>query len=615
MPEHGLLFEVMVYLGAAVAFVPVASRLKLGSVLGYLIAGCVIGPFGLRLVRDVHAILHFAEFGVVLMLFLIGLELDPKRLWALRRAVFGGGALQMGVCGGLLWLGGLAVGLPWKGALVGGFALALSSTAIAVQTMRERAMLNAPTGATAFAVLLFQDIAAIPLIAIVPLLAPSAGGGGGALGVLRVIGAVAAVVVLGRYLTRPLLRMVARTGLREMFTGFSLLLVVGIAEIMAAAGVSMALGAFLAGVLLAGSEYRHALETDIEPFKGLLLGLFFIAVGMSIDFGLVAGRPIQIAALVVGLVVVKLLALRAIGAGLGVARGDRWLLAALLSQGGEFAFVVFGVAGQARLLPGQWDGILTLVVALSMALTPFLLLAHDRLARGRGPTRPEDVVEPEGAPVIIAGFGRYGQIVGRLLFASGVRATVLDHDPDQIDLLRKFGFRVFYGDATRLDLLHAAGAEHAQLLIVAVDDPAASVRLVELVRQHFPKLAILARARNVSHWVELRKRGVEAIERETFESALRSGRAALRRLGVSPFEARERADRFRRHNLATMEELTPHFEDEAERLSSARAGREQLERQFAEDKAALDRSVGTSWSETPAERAPAAERPPERAER
>jgi glutathione-regulated potassium-efflux system ancillary protein KefC len=606
MPEHDLLFDVLVYLGAAVVFVPIASRFKLGSVLGYLMAGAVIGPFGLRFVRDVHAILHFAEFGVVLMLFLIGLELDPKRLFAMRRAVFGGGALQMTACGGLLWLGGLAVGLPWRGALVAGFALALSSTAIAVQTMRERGVLNAPTGVTAFGVLLFQDIAAIPLIALVPLLARGPGAGG-PMGALRVVGAVAAVVVLGRYLTRPLLRMVARTGLREVFTGFSLLLVVGIAQIMAAAGVSMALGAFLAGVLLASSEYRHALETDIEPFKGLLLGLFFIAVGMSIDFGLVGSRPLAIAGLVVGLLAVKLLALRALGRPLGVARGDRWLFAALLSQGGEFAFVVFGVAGQAALLPGSWDAILTLVVALSMALTPFLLLVHDRLARRRGPARPDDVVEHDGAPVIIAGFGRYGQIVGRLLFASGIRATVLDHDADGIETLRKFGFRVFYGDATRLDLLHAAGAETAKILVLAIDDVESSVRLAELVRQHFPKLTVVARARNISHWVELRKRGVQLVERETFESALRSGRAALNRLGVAPYEARERADRFRRHNLATLEELMPRFEDEAQRYSSARAAREQLERQFAEDKVALDRAVGTSWSESPAERTPAPE--------
>jgi len=617
MHEHGLMFEVMIYLGAAVVFVPLASRLRLGSVLGYLIAGCAIGPFGLGLVRDVKSILSFAEFGVVLMLFLIGLELDPKRLFAMRRPVFGGGGAQMAVCGALLAVGGMAAGLPWQGALVAGLALALSSTAIAVQTMRERGMLSSPTGSTAFSVLLFQDIAAIPLIALVPLLAAAsapasaaaAGSGGshGWMGVARVAVAVAAVVVLGRYLTRPLLRMVARTGLREVFTGFSLLLVVGIAQIMAAAGISMALGAFLAGVLLAGSEYRHALETDIELFKGLLLGLFFIAVGMSIDFALAASEPRLIIALVLALLFLKGLGLRLVAGRLGVLPRERWLFAALLAQGGEFAFVVFGVAGQAHLLPGSWDAILTLVVALSMALTPLLLLLHDRIARATTKERPADAVESDGAPVIIAGFGRYGQIIGRLLFASGLRATVLDHDADQIETMRKFGFRVFYGDVTRLDLLHAAGAQHARLLVLAIDDPASSAKLVDLVRAHFPHLHVVARARNVTHWVALRSRGVRAVERETFESALRSGRHALEHLGVAPYEARERADRFRRQNVTVLEEMLPHFGDEARRLSASRAAREQLEKQFAEDKAALDRTHGAAFvaAEAPRERAPA----------
>jgi len=611
MPEHSLLFEAMIYLAATVVFVPLASRLKLGSVLGYLIAGCAIGPFGLGLVRDVKAILHFAEFGVVLMLFLIGLELDPRRLFAMRRAVFGGGGLQMLACGAVLATGGLAAGLPWKGALVAGLALSLSSTAIAVQTMRERGMLTSPTGNTGFAVLLFQDIAAIPLIALVPLLAPGQEtSGGGWFGAVRVLAAVAAVVVLGRYLTRPLLRIVAKTGLREVFTGFALLLVVGIAQIMQAAGISMALGAFLAGVLLAGSEYRHALETDIEPFKGLLMGLFFIAVGMSIDFALVASRPLTIVMLVLGLVVLKGAVLRWLGRPLGIAAGERWLFAALLAEGGEFAFVVFGVAGQAHLLPGAWDAILTLVVALSMALTPLLLIVQDRAMRAAAKQRPADDVHGDGAPVIIAGFGRFGQIVGRLLFASGIRATVLDYDADQITMLRKFGFRVFYGDATRLDLLHAAGAAQAKLLVVAVESQESSLKLVDVARQHFPHLAIVARARNVSHWVELRRRGIEAIERETFESALRSGREALEQLGVAPYEARERADRFRRQNVFTMEELLPHFGDETRRLSSARAGREQLETQFAEDKAALDRLTGGAWSAGPASPQDAEDRQP-----
>lgn len=594
MSERSVLVDAMIYLGAAVVCVPITSRLKLGSVLGYLVAGCVIGPFGLRLVRDVHSTLHFAEFGVVLMLFVIGLELDPKRLWSMRRAVFGGGALQMAACGVPLAIGLKLIGLPLSGASVAGLSIALSSTAIAVQTMRERGILGAPIGRSAFAILLFQDVAAIPLIAVVPLLA-----GGGQLqplGVLKVLAAIVAVVVLGRYVTEPLLRVMARTGLREVFTGFALLLVVGIASIMQFAGVSMALGAFLAGVLLAGSEYRTALEADIEPFKGLLMGLFFIAVGMSIDFALLRASPLVVLGLVGAVVIVKGLALAAIARRVEVPGAQRALFGVLLSQGGEFAFVVFGVAGQAHLLPGRWDAILTLVVALSMAVTPLALVVHDQfLARRGGEEREADAIESEGAPVIIAGFGRFGQIVGRLLFASGIRATVLDHDPDQIESLKRFGFRVFFGDATRLDLLHAAGIETAKVLVLAIDDVAANTRLAREVREHFPKLVIVARARNVGHYLDLRRLGIELVERETFESSLRAGRRALEALGVLPYEAREAADTFRAHNIATLEELRVHFEDEARRLSVARAARAQLEEQFARDREARDRAVA-AWS-------------------
>lgn len=602
MNEHGVLYDAMIYLAAAVVFVPLAGRLRLGSVLGYLSAGCVIGPWGLGLVRDVESILHFAELGVVLMLFLIGLELEPTRLWSMRRSVFGGGTLQMTVCGVLLGGAALLLGLPWKGALVAGFALALSSTAIAVQTMREQSLTSSPLGRTAFAVLLFQDVAAIPLIGIVPLLSesPDAAGGSSWLGLAKVVGAVASVFVVGRYLTRPAMRIVAATGMREVFTAFALLLVLGIGALMAAAGVSMALGAFLAGVLLASSEYRHALETDIEPFKGLLMGLFFIAVGTSIDFGLLAREPLLVSALVVGLLLVKGVGLRLIAPRLEIVRPQAWLFAALLAQGGEFAFVVFGVARGARLLPGHWDGLLTLAVALSMALTPFLILLTLRLTRKVVQPREADAIEHENAPVIIAGFGRFGQIVGRYLFASGLRATVLDHSPDQIELLRRFGFRIFYGDATRLDLLHAAGAEQARVLVLAIDDIEASLRVVDAVREHFPHLRIVARARNVGHYLELRARGIDSIERETFEASLRAGRRVLETLGVLPYEARELADAFRMHNVGSLEELLPHLRDDNRRLSTARAAREQLEQQFARDRARLDELHPGDWhSEAP----------------
>lgn len=596
MNETSMLTDVIIYLAAAVVCVPLATRLRLGSVLGYLAAGVLIGPWGMRLIKRPESTLHFAEIGVVLMLFVIGLELDPKHLSRLRRAVFGGGSVQLLAAGIPLGIAALLAGASWQAAIVVGLALGLSSTAVSMQTMAERNLVPTPVGHTAFAILLFQDMAAIPLLALVPLFAASdAGEGGGWLSALRVMSAVLAVFVIGRFLTRPILRYVARTGVRELFGAFTLLLVLGIAALMAAAGISMALGAFLAGVLLAGSEYKHALETDIEPFRGLLMGLFFMAVGMSVDFGLLVSKPGVVLAILIGFQVIKLATLRAVAPALGVSPTQRWLIAVLLAQGGEFAFVVFGVARSARLLPGDWDALLTLAVALSMALTPILLLAHDRLLGRRSREREADRIEDGGAQVIIAGFGRFGQIVGRLLFASGVKATVLDHDPDQIEALRPFGFRVYYGDAARLDLLHAAGAERATLLVCAIDDPDTSVRLVDAVREHFPKLAILARARDVSHWQKLRARGVSVVERETFESAIVLGRRALETLGVRPYEARERADLFRRHNVQTLEAMLPRWGDLAERAHVAVSARQQLEQQMMEDVAELDRHGAHGW--------------------
>jgi glutathione-regulated potassium-efflux system ancillary protein KefC len=602
MSEPSMLTSTIVYLGAAVVCVPAAKALRLGSVLGYLAAGCIIGPFGLGLVADPAATLHFAEIGVVLMLFVIGLELDLAHLWRLRRAVFGGGSVQLVAAAASLGLAALAVGLPWQAALVTGLSLGLSSTAVSMQIMGEKNLLPTPVGRTAFGVLLFQDIAAIPLLALVPFLAeaPSVSSGldpTAVLKALKVLGAVVLVVVIGRFLTRPVLRVVARTGQREVFSAFTLLLVLGIAQLMASVGISMALGAFLAGVLLAGSEYRHALETDIEPFRGLLMGLFFIAVGMSVDFGLLGREPLALLLLVLGFQLLKGVSLAAIAPAIGVSRGERWLLAALLAQGGEFAFVVFGVARSARLLPGDWDARLTLAVALSMALTPVLLILHDRwlASRSEKAEREPDAIEDEHPQVIIAGFGRFGQIVGRLLFASGIKATVLDHDPDRIESLRTFGFMVHYGDATRLDLLRAAGADHARLFVLAVDDPDTSVRLAELLRENFPKLPIVSRARDVSHWQRLRALGIQVVERETFESAIVVGRRALEVLGVRPYEARERADLFRTHNVQTLEAILPRWKNERERTSLARSAREQLEQQMREDRADVERHAARGW--------------------
>ena len=595
-----LLIDAVVYLGAAVVCVPLASRFKLGSVLGYLAAGCLIGPSCFALVGDPEVTLHFAEIGVVLMLFLIGLELDPKHLFTMRRAVFMGGGLQFFGCGALLFGAALLVGLPWQGALIAALALSLSSTAVSMQTMGERNLLATGVGRSSFAVLLFQDIAAIPLIAIVPLLAASpdgAGQGGGWLGAAQVLGAIAGVVLIGRYITEPILRQIASLRVREVFTAFTLLLVLGIAQLMALAGVSMALGAFLAGVLLAGSDYRHALETDIQPFKGLLMGLFFIAVGMSIDFGLFAEKPLVVVGILVGYQAIKGVALRLVAGPIGVTKLQGWLFAALLVQGGEFAFVVFGVARTAKVLPGEWDALFTLAVAISMALTPLFLFLYDKFIadRERADGPEHDEIHDEGAAVIIAGFGRFGQIVGRFLFASGIKATVLDHDPSQIDLLRRFGFRVFYGDATRTDLLEAAGAGRARLLVNAIDDPEASIALVKAVRHEFPKLPIVARARNVGHLQQLNALGVKVIERETFESAMMLGRKTLEMLGVGAWEAKDRADGFRRHNVRMLDEAMANWHDEQKRTHLAKSARQQLEEQFERDRAALEEEHGEGW--------------------
>jgi glutathione-regulated potassium-efflux system ancillary protein KefC len=589
--------EALIFLAAAVICVPIAARLGLGSVLGYLIAGVAIGPWGLGLIYDLASASALAELGVVLMLFVIGLELDPRRLFEMRRQVFGGGSLQLAACGAVLGAGLLALGMDWHAALIAGLALALSSTAIAVQTMAERNELPSPTGRAAFAVLLFQDMAAIPLIALVPLLAEVTRPDAQPLWARLVTAAVAitAVVFIGRYLTRPLLRLIARVRLRELFTAFALLLVLGVAELVALAGLSMALGAFLAGVLLADSEFRHALETDIEPFKGLLLGLFFISVGMTIDLGLLANEPARVAGLLAAFLALKIGALWWVARALGVNAKERWLFAFVLSQGGEFAFVVFGSAQLAGVLPLDWVSVLTMVVALSMAATPLLLLAYDRFMGGQARReRAADAIDATG-PVIIAGFGRFGQIIGRLLLANGIRPVVLDHDADEVELLRKFGYRVFFGDATRLDLLKAAGAANARLLVNAIDGVEDSLALVDRVRANFPDLPIVCRARNVSHYLELRLRGVSVIERETFESALRAGRSALELLGMDRYRAREVADTFRRHNLATVESQLATFKDETRYLAAARAGREELEQQFARDRERFEKQQGEGW--------------------
>ncbi|MNX70278.1 Glutathione-regulated potassium-efflux system protein KefC [compost metagenome] len=567
METHSLI-EMLIYLGSAALIVPIAVRLGLGPVLGYLLAGCLIGPWGLKLVTDVKTILEFAEIGVVLMLFIIGLELDPKRLWAMRRMVFGGGSLQMLACGAAIALFCALLGLNWTAALLVGLTLSLSSTAIAMQAMNERNLTSTAVGRSSFAVLLFQDIAAIPLVAMIPLLAVNGGTPSGAalaLSIAKIVAAIGAVVILGQYVSRPVLRFVARSGLREIFSAVALFLVFGFGFLLEEAGLSMAMGAFLAGVLLASSEYRHALESDIEPFKGLLLGLFFIGVGMSIDFGTLINSPLKVMTLTFGFILIKLLVIKSVGRFLNVPTGQRSWQAVFLGQGSEFAFVVFGAATVAGLLTDQWGKSLTLAVALSMCLTPLLILLLDRLeSAAKKDSQEPDIIDQQNPLVIIAGFGRFGQIAGRLLISCGVEVVVLDHDPDHIETLRKFGVKVFYGDATRLDLLEAAGAAQAVVLINAIDDQEDNLKLTRLAQEHFPALKLVVRARDMGHIITLRQMGVDAVERETFESALSLGRTALEYMGVGRYEARERADRFRRLNLEMLEEMAAQSAEDSE---------------------------------------------------
>jgi glutathione-regulated potassium-efflux system ancillary protein KefC len=606
--EHGSwLTGGLVYLAAAVIAVPVAKKLGLGSIIGYLAAGILIGPWGLRLVTDPQDMLHFAEFGVVLMLFLVGLELEPKRLWALRKPIFGWGSVQLFGSAALLLGAAVAAGVPWQLALVGGLGLAMSSTAIGLGVLGERNLMATTSGQSLLSVALLQDIAAIPILALVPLLAgPSDAPEHGSfwLGAGKALGVVAIIVLGGRLLLRPTLRWIAGSATPEIFTAASLLLVVATAALMQTVGLSMALGAFLAGVLLAESEYRRELETDIEPFKGLLLGLFFIAVGMSIDFSIVMQRPLLIALIVGGFLGVKAAVLWAMGRAMPLPKAERPVFIILLAQGGEFGFVVFQTATQAGVIDGPTSSLLVAAVALSMLLTPLLLVAADRwwtptLAGQKRSDIPE-LSEQQDASVIIAGFGRYGQIVGRMMFANGLTPTVLEHDAEALEALRRFGWPVFYGDATRLDLLRTAGAATAKVLVLAIDDVEQSVEVATLVRENFPQLTIVARARNVRHYYRLRELGVTLIERETLDSALMTARSTLELLGWQPHQARNLALRFRRHSIDQLEAMRPHARDQERLIAVAKEGRQQLETLFAQERAAaLDRKQRAGWGGAP----------------
>lgn len=593
--EHGNWISIgLVYLAAAVLAVPIARLLGLGSIIGYLAAGIAIGPWGLKLVTDPQEMLHFAEFGVVLMLFMVGLELEPRRLWSLRQPIFGWGSVQL-FGSALLIMGiGIALGAGWRLSLVAGLGLAMSSTAIGLGALAERNLMGTRSGQSVLSVALLQDIAAIPILALVPLMAVGGAvadddGTSSWLAAGKAIGVILLIVFGGRLLLRPALRWIARSDTPEIFTAAALLLVVATAALMQSVGLSMALGAFLAGVLLAESEYRRELETDLEPFKGLLLGLFFIAVGMSIDFAVVLQYPLRMAAVVLGFLAVKALVLWFMARTMPLPVAERPVFGILLAQGGEFGFVVFQTAQQSNVIGAEPASFLVAAVAVSMLLTPLLLVAADRflmprLAALREGPKVDEISEPQHAPVIIAGFGRYGQTIGRLLNANGLEATVLEHDADQVESIRRFGWKVFYGDASRLDLLRIAGAAQAKVFVLAIDDVDKSVDVAKLVKEHFPHLAVVARARNVTHYYRLRQLGVRLIERETLDSALMSARSVLETLGWQPHTARTQALRFRQHNVELVEQMAPHLGDQKKLIALAKAGRQQLEQLWAQER-------------------------------
>lgn len=558
MATEALLTDAVVYLGAAVVAVPISKRLGLGSVIGYLAAGIAIGPFGLQWISDAETVLHFSEFGVVLLLFLIGLELKPSRLWAMRHAIFGLGALQVFACAALFVVAGSFFFADRTTLVIVAMAFALSSTAMAMQLLAEKHLVSSAAGQAAFGVLLFQDLAVIPFLAVLPLLAAgsvaTSGGDWGA--VARVVAVIVLILIGGRTVARPIFRVIAKTGLKEIFTAFALLLVIGIALLMQAVGLSMELGAFLAGVVLADSEYRQQLEIELEPFKGLLMGLFFIAVGMSTDIRMLTEHWQLIAALVLAVLVIKFVVLFAIGRLFRLSLHQSLMFAALVSQVGEFAFVIFGLAGQLGLIGAQVSGPLIVVVSLSMVLTPLIILAVEHLIAARlNVSEPEPDVPIASNPVIIIGVGRMGQVISRMLIANGIPATVIDNDPDQVELSRRFAHEAYYGDARRLDLLKAAGIADARLLVVACDDPAATLSIVDMVRAHYPAVPLVARARNRTHAYELFERGVHEVERETFFSSLALTERVLKQLGFSAGDAYDAVTLFRRHDEDMLQRL------------------------------------------------------------
>jgi monovalent cation:proton antiporter-2 (CPA2) family protein len=594
----GIFAQAFIYLAAAVLAVPLARRLGLGSALGYLMAGAVIGPYVLGLVgEEGHDVLHFAEFGVVLMLFLVGLEMRPSLLWRLRVPILGLGGAQVCLTALVIGVAAWLLGLSWQAAAAIGLTLSLSSTAMVLQTLDEKGWLQTQAGKGGFSVLLFQDVAVIPILALLPFLATSGGVAGqlpgdrlelaGWLQALLVVGVVVGIVVGGRFLTRPVFRWIAASHSSEVFVATALLLVIGTSLAMQLVDLSPALGTFLAGVVLAESEYRHELEANIEPFKGLLLGLFFIAVGASIDFALVAQSPGMVLGLVLLLIAIKFPVLLLLGYLFRLRLADNLMFAFVLAQGGEFAFLLFSFATQTRVLEADVANLLIVVVALSMVLTPLMIIVYERYVQPRFVecvAPPEDTGMHAGAaPVIIAGFGRFGQIVARLLKAARIQTVLLDHDASQIDLTGRFGNKVFYGDATRIELLRAAGADKARLLIVCFTNPEKSVQLVKTVKQHFPNLRVLARAYDRSHTYQLMGAKADGVIRETFGSALFTGEQALKLLGYGDERATRVMRLFRQHDEAGLEKMYSLWGDDKAYGLRIREELDQLEKVLQDD--------------------------------
>ncbi|HWX26128.1 MAG TPA: monovalent cation:proton antiporter-2 (CPA2) family protein [Steroidobacteraceae bacterium] len=585
-----LLAQIAIFLAAAVIAIPIFRYFKLGSVLGYLAAGIIIGPAGLGLISRIDTTQHVAEFGIVLLMFVIGLELQPSRLWVMRKPIFGLGLAQ--VLATTLGMGSAAYfgfGQTRASALIIGFGLSMSSTALVLQLLAERGQLNSQYGRSAFSILLFQDVAVLPALALLPLLgvaaARTAGPGGWLL--LKFIAVIATVIVGGRYVLRPMLRIVAATRVAEAFTAAGLLVVIGTALLVSQVGLSLPLGAFLAGVLLADSEFRHELEADIEPFKGLLLGLFFITVGMSANLGLVLEKPLTLAGLTLGFMLLKIAVLWGIGRLSGLSPTASRGLAFSLPSGGEFAFVLFGLGATLGIMDTDIAEQLVLIVTASMILSPLLLVLHDALFKRKeaADSRPFDTPDELYPKVVIAGFGRFGQIVGRILSAKKIAFTALEANQTQVDFLRRFGNQVFYGDASRLELLRAAHAENAQVFVLAVDDVEASVQTAELIRKHFPHLKIFARARNRQHAFRLMDLGVRYVIRETLVSSLEMSEKILETLGLSKSKAIETVRRFRVHDEQTMAKQQAVRDDENKFLQTTRESAEQLLHLFETDAA------------------------------